>query len=499
MTEAWRVKRYYEPRITVPIAILNDTDLPDTLVCLSGPEVALLRTLLGYAHRRITWVSEYHTDHYLTPTTEEWDVIQAMTAELEDRLMTACCDDIVTALQAINSTLESHGTTLAQMQVSLSDVATSIPDIVTGLECLCAAQEALQIQITVSPDWPDYPQATDYFGWGSTAPDTTVGAQVDAEACALAQAWYQAGYEFMTEVLLPTMRFGFDKVLPAAAAALAAITGGVSIPAVIGVYALAELIQNLLDLAYDAAETNLENWILAHKEDIVCPLYFGLKNGGSGSGLWAPIQTDLVDPAPDLSAGDKLMVNFVFAYIALAGANVAKTQNSAWYQSVPVPGYCDVCQEPPIVGSNWIAIPYTGANKVRTLNHPAGSSWVGKCVDYDLPDGRVCCGMMLQVTDFVGNCDLKAVHGPNAGCAGTASFLPDNSYLMQNGWYYYCDQYNHDEDEVIATLAPGATKRPAWSNPNGTHTSFAWMMGWNCTGSATGTLHYLVYTGTTPP
>jgi hypothetical protein len=357
MSQPWRQKRYYRPRILLPYDKLASSELDDGLFFLSGSQLWVLRSLLGYAHRRISWVSEYRSSDYLTPTPEEWDDVEAFVAELEDSLMTNCCDDIVTALGALDTTLQANGTllntiatalqaqgvTLSDLEGSVSDVAGDTPGIVAALECICAKETQTLINITVPADWPDYPGATDAFDWGTNNPIETADPQANQEACELATAWYQAGFEWMTEAVLPALRFGFDKLIPAAAAAIAVWTGGVGLPAAIGVYAAAELIQELLELGYDAAEANIENWLYAHKQDIICPLYVGLVSGGTSVDLWDPIQADLVEPAPDLSAGDKFMIGVVMRYWGLGSALAAQAQASAWYTSIQTPGYCDAC------------------------------------------------------------------------------------------------------------------------------------------------------------
>lgn len=388
MTQTWQIKRYYKPRITLPIECATASELPDGLYYLTGPQLGIIRTFLQYAHRRISWVQEYHETHYVVPAQEEWDIIEAAIAELENTLMTSCCEDLVAQLEAIAGAQADIAGTLVTMEET-------IQDLIPPLECLCASEETQQVNVVVAPNWVDYPSAEDVFDWSTTNPVTTIAAQGDTNACELAQAWYQCGFEWMTEVVLPAFRFGFDKLIPAAAAALAYWTGGVALPVAIGVYALAELIQELFSLGYNGAEANLENWLYTHKQDIVCPLYDALKAGGTGPAIWGPIQADLVDPSNDISAGDKLLINVVFRYWALSGANTAKAQASEWYQSIQTPGYCASCPAPPAYFEwNWPPCPGSGwygtgvcwndmycfnhskyANYETTLEAPPSGSW----------------------------------------------------------------------------------------------------------------------------
>jgi len=499
MTDAWRKKRYYDPRVTVPVTILTETELPDSLVCLSGTQLALVRSLLAYATRRITWVSEYHETYYLTPTPEEWDDVQAMTADLEGRLMTDCVTPLVEALEAIDATIAAQATQLAAIEGEVAAVASNVGDLLAPLECICAKDPQINITNVVSPDWTTYPDAEKSFGWGKTLPVATVPSLVDAQACALAQCWYQAGFELITETFLPIFGAGYGDLLPAAAAALAVFTGGVTLPVVIGVYALTDLLQELGQIAWEAAEANLVNWMFAHKEDIVCLLYTGIKDGGTGTALWQPVADEVVEPAGDLSAGDKVLVNFWIGIIGGYAARIAQIQDSAWYQSVPETGYCDDCPQPPIIGSDWYAVPIDPVSGYRVMDHTAGAYWQTACYTFNVPAGETLVGMMVQVTARSGGGDLKWMSGPGNGCGGTYAFVPNSSDLMSTVKSYY--QYvpsTHNNTEVVATLAPGAT---SWNHAYaaGSSSSQAWQLGYNGTFYAEFYITHLVFDGTTPP
>jgi len=519
MSETWRVKRYYRPRVLVPVTDLASETLPDGIYCLTGPQVGLLKTLLAYAHRRVTWVSEYRETDYLTPTTEEWDNIEAFVADLEETLMTNCCELLVEALGDIDTTLQANGAqlatiatkqtsmdvtlstiagTLATMGVTLDDIEAHLPDIVTALECICSKQETIILNVTVDPSWIDYPGATDAFDWSTRNPVTNSTPQVDEDACNLAQAWYHAGFEWMTELVLPALRFGFDKLIPAAAAAIATWTGGVALPVAIGVYAMAELIQELLELGYDAAEANLENWLYNHKQDIVCPLYLGLKDGGTSADLWNVVQTELVDPSPDLSAGDKFMIGVVMKYWGLGAAQVAKAQNSAWYQSIVTPGYCADCPEEPVIGSDWWALPIGEAEGLLHIDHPSGGYWQPACFNYDLPDGHTCVGMVYEVLNEVGDCQLSRNDAPTCGCPN-ATLWPNSSGDSTVGHWYAYAPFTHNNGEAKAALAPGAGEWTSFTQQTSVVISAGFRTGWNCTGSVDIQVKYLVFTGTTPP
>jgi hypothetical protein len=520
MSETWRKKRYYKPRVILPTSDILDNPFPGRLVYLSGAETSLIRNLLAYAHRRVTFATTYADSYYLTPTTEEWDLLQELVANLEDTLMTDCCEELNETLQGIKTVLEAMGLSLVglddsleeidlkmgSMDTSLATVASEagtanahLEDVATAIDCICRRLEVSGLGTAVDPKWADNPDNFDTWTWGKEEPNPTITSQEELEACQLAQLWYQAGYELLSEVILPALRFGFDTVIPAAAALVAAWTGGLALPVAIGVYATAELIQELLELGYDSAESNLMNWLWTNKQDLVCPMFVALQAGGSASSMWAPIWAAVVESSEDISYGDKLLVRLFMGGLALSGAKVAFDAETTWAQTVPTEGYCDTCPDEPIVGSDWVAIPWPGPGGHMTLNHPPGSSWVGACWDYDIPDGFTCCGVFYEVSEYSGDCILKRVDGPDAGCGQDESFSPNTSDDLGDGHYYQRDEWNHDHDECVAAVQPGASQQTAFETHTGLHASQAFLIGWNCTGYAKVDITYLVFTGTTPP
>jgi len=104
MSESWRRKSYYDPRVVIRTSFVLDPPFPDALVCLTGPQLAMLRNVTQYLHRRSTFASEYHEGYYLAPTNEEWDQLAAIVSDLEDKLMT--CEDFMQVLQDIKAAAE---------------------------------------------------------------------------------------------------------------------------------------------------------------------------------------------------------------------------------------------------------------------------------------------------------------------------------------------------------------------------------------------------------
>ena len=104
MSEAWRRKRYYDKRVILSVPRILDPQFEDILVCITGAQVEMLRNMTQYLHRRSTYASAYEPDHYLAPSNEEWDAIQAIVADLEDTLMG--CDEITALFEQMVALLE---------------------------------------------------------------------------------------------------------------------------------------------------------------------------------------------------------------------------------------------------------------------------------------------------------------------------------------------------------------------------------------------------------
>jgi hypothetical protein len=122
MSETWRNKTYYPKRVLLETSRILNNPFDATIICLEGAELEMLRNLCEYLHRRSTFVSEYHDQHYVAPSEVEWDSLEAIVANLEEKLMG--CTEIKDLLEAI---LVQVTCTCAQTTASLAnDVA--VPD-----------------------------------------------------------------------------------------------------------------------------------------------------------------------------------------------------------------------------------------------------------------------------------------------------------------------------------------------------------------------------------
>ena len=87
MTDVLRRKRYNETRILVETLRLLEPQFGNTIVCVTGAQLELLRNLMTYANRESTFVSAYEAGYYLSPTASEWDSLRSIISDLEDKLM----------------------------------------------------------------------------------------------------------------------------------------------------------------------------------------------------------------------------------------------------------------------------------------------------------------------------------------------------------------------------------------------------------------------------
>ncbi|GAG99787.1 unnamed protein product, partial [marine sediment metagenome] len=257
--------------------------------------------LLEYAERRSTFVDEYHEAYYLAPDNEDWDALQEMKASLEGKMMD--CEQFTSDLQEILDWVRLQSTLPGGTFSEAEEAQFPYDDVIADDE-LTPAEE---------------------------------------DACAIAQLWYQWGYETITEYVLPATRWGFDYLIPALFGFIAGAAGGPV--GVIGAYALAEFIQELLEIFYRGAETNLENWMDSNKEDIVCVLFGWLKVGGDASVIWQEVEDAIIDPAEDISYGDKLMLSLFMGSWAGTAAQIAFDAETEWATSNVQAGYCDECED----------------------------------------------------------------------------------------------------------------------------------------------------------
>ena len=168
MTETWRRKTYYPPRVLIDSTKVLSPTFDDSLMCITGAQLEMLRNLTQYLHRRSTFVAETHEGYYLVADNDDWDSIQAVVAELEETLMG--CTEFTDLLQ----------------------------DILVQMQCVCN-------KASIPP--PDLgsvaPIVDGYLGDGQMIEDDPYGVntELDAARCAVAQLTFWQAWGWLTEWL----------------------------------------------------------------------------------------------------------------------------------------------------------------------------------------------------------------------------------------------------------------------------------------------------------
>lgn len=87
MAQIVRRRGYRWDRVLIESARLLDPQFDPVSLTATGAQVEMLRNLMEYLKKTSTYVAEYHKGYYLTATVEDYDSIQAIVADLQDKLM----------------------------------------------------------------------------------------------------------------------------------------------------------------------------------------------------------------------------------------------------------------------------------------------------------------------------------------------------------------------------------------------------------------------------
>jgi len=483
MVESWQVKKYYRPRVLIPVSDVLDNPYPGSvLLCLSGAEVNLIRNALDYCHRRSTFVVTYGTDTYVSPDNETWDLIQAVVAELEGKLM-ADCSDLIDAIDRIDGTLDEHTTEYQAMVDELALLAEALACICSKMPVPSTADGTDQIVAAMISDgtlqtddpYPLYP-----------------GPGEDAEACAIAQLIWSFAWEFLVEIVQPVQKKAVSILLPSAMAVLASWLGTTVIGIPVGIVLV--LLWDIIEIWVDGRLEDVANAFYALKEEIVCAAYDPLRNGESLQAA-SNAMAAVINDQGDLSPIDKLVFRQLTAPWALDRMKTAWDNATAWAVARVSPGYCSsTCG---ISGDTWYAYEYTGpTSQPMTITHTETPAWLHCCWNYVVPDGETFVGVVFDVEEKIGAHILKRMRGPDVGCGGTASAWGSSSDELQEGQYFSIRTGQIDTADCKAQLCPGATTLE--STVQNYHTGpktldSAFELGYYGAGSATIRVQYLIY------
>ena len=87
MTQEERRHGYRDRRVLIETERILNPQFDDAVVSLSGAQVELLRNITAYLDRETTFVSTYGDGYYLSPTVSDWDSLNAIVANLQEKLM----------------------------------------------------------------------------------------------------------------------------------------------------------------------------------------------------------------------------------------------------------------------------------------------------------------------------------------------------------------------------------------------------------------------------
>ena len=461
MSETWRRKPYYRPRVLIDVGRVLDPQFEDALLCITGEQLEMLRNLTQYLHRRSTFVAENHDGYYLVADNDDWDAIQAIVSDLEETLMG--CEEFTALFEAM----------LAQLQ------------------CVCNKTSAL---LRYGPSTG--PIIEGYLVDETLIPADTYGGTTPADAsrCAIAQLTYWQAWELLTEVLQPAQETLMDVLVPTVIALLVSIVG----TPVLGIPAglLIATLMALSDAAVEGSLTSVQNAYRAYQDEIVCALYLGLDISYREAESQA---SDVIEGMEGLSPIDMILLQAMVAPWAISLASTAYTNATAWALANVEAGYCDDCDE--VLGTDWWALYMDKDTNTVEMLHPVGAYWAKGCWQYSIPAGQTVAGVIFQVKNITGNCTLKRMSAFEAECTGSELWGNRTENLEVEGqWYFGVNGTNIDEVECKARLAPGSIdKTDVWRYDGPLDINAGFNMGWSCTGNLDIHIAWVVFEGTTPP
>lgn len=460
MSTEWRRKTYYKPRVLISTGRVLDPQYDDALLCITGPQLEMLRNLTQYLRRRSTFAESESASGYLSPDTADWDTIQAIVSDLEEKLMgceefTQLFTDMLTQLQCVCSTIR--------------DVANTNPSLA--------------------------PLVEDYINDGTLIPSDTYGPDTELAAarCAVAQLVYEQAWDIITIYLQPFQETSADVMLGIILGALVVTVGlgPIAIPA--GV--IIALALGLADMMVEGSLSTIRSAIIANKDELICAVYQGLQTD------YASAQADarvILDGIGSFTYADKVIIGQLFAPWAIWLSATAYDNATQWATSRVEAGACDDCDE--AAGSDWWALRIPIEQGLIEFDHSGGgSSWVHDCYTYVIPAGQTLCGVVWVARAKVGDCELKRMTGHN-GC-GTGDELWGNhsSPGESEGRYFAVNGTGIDEAECKAALAPYSTEQTdVYQYSNEETVNVAFDVGFTCTGTWEVVIEWLVFSGSPP-
>ena len=200
-----------------------------------------------------------------------------------------------------------------------------------------------------------------------------------------------------------------------------------------------------------------------------------------------------------LSPIDMILLQAMVAPWAISLASAAYTNATAWALANVEAGYCDDCDE--VLGSDWWALYMDKDTNTVEMDHPEGNYWTKGCWQGTVVTGQTAVGVIFQVKNITGNCELKRMGSGEAECTGSELWPNTSENLAEEGaWYFAVNGTEIDEVECKARLAPGSTTLTGiYPRTGPVDINGGFMSGFFCTGYMEIHVAWVVFEGTTPP
>lgn len=419
MSEVWRHKTYYPPRVLIETERILDTEFDDAILCVSGAQLEMLRNLTQYLHRRSTFAQGYTKAYYLAPSNDDWDIISSIVADLEEVLMGCNIEGLITAIE--NQTI-----VLDAMR-----------------QCICAIENWSEKQTGALPDLAGYVTNNDVtYLPPSEAEGTFTPPPTDIVRCEYAQSIYLWCYQLYTEQLLPFANTTADSLtaLIVASATFGALAGFVGIP----VATLAGIAAALVAWAIEGSIEDFRNWMLGAKNEIVCILYNNLPDTSAAGAALA----EYIDSVGSLSLLDKVVLKSVLASSWHYTWIIKDQEENSTWDAYFEDGYCDACETPP-AGCLWFEHCDLGDWDGGTVECVAGRAVVKGGISGYLKNSQICPDAPATITLWW---TPRAVANPTAQCKFGVRKVGDET------WYDVCTSGEKDVDILTsdACVLPGA-------------------------------------------
>jgi hypothetical protein len=310
MSESWRRRNYYRPRVLIGASDTLENPYPGGLFWLSGADLNIIRNLLQYATRRANWVSEYHEQFYLVPDVDDWDTLQAIVAELEETLM------------------------------AQQDIEGALLEIASQIQCICSALQSTA-SMTQPPDegYTEQPYYDDY-----TSPVVEDEGDPPGEFPTW-DAWRtmkcKAAQKVIDDVGSSVIQMG-EKLAGGILITFSVINGLLLLSVIsIPVSIVSEVVTVLVALGATMAFSTIAGWLADNKQSLVCAIYTAPTASAARAAVLAAINDNW-----DCGAGKQIVVD-LFNYRVLSDVFDGTVRNYDEWEGGYSDEFCAYCEELP--------------------------------------------------------------------------------------------------------------------------------------------------------